>query len=183
MNRNKYINTVSRRTVLGSVGVAASFALGANELPDAKASAANTIQWPTLHLVNGPDLKPGDWAGLPAILVFWETWCPYCKRHNARVEQLYQATMSKKMRVMGATTETDEAKVKSYVASSQLHFPVAMVTPDFRAQFTKRKVIPLTCLVSAAGNLMQVIPGEMTQEDVLALATQVMGGSPKISNT
>ena len=180
MKHAGYSNAVSRRTVLGSVGVAASFALGANELPDAKASAANTIQWPALHLVNGPDLKPGEWTGLPAIVVFWETWCPYCKRHNARVEQLYQATLGKKIRVMGATTETDEAKVKAYVTSSQLHFPVALVTPDFREQFTKRKVIPLTCLVSAAGTLLQVIPGEMTQEDVLALAAQVMGGGPKI---
>ena len=182
MNRIKYTNTVSRRTVLGSVGTAASFALWASELQDAKALAANTIQWPALHLVNGPDLKSGEWAGLPAIVVFWETWCPYCKRHNSRVEQLYQATLGKNVRVMGATTEADEAKVKAYVASSELHFPVAMVPPDFRAQVTKRKVIPLTCLVSAAGTLLQVIPGEMTQEDVLALAAQVMGSSPKISS-
>lgn len=182
MKRIVHTDAASRREVLGGMAVAATFGLHASELPEAKAPAANSIQWPALHLVNGPDLKPGEWAGVPAIVVFWETWCPYCKRHNARVEQLYQATTGKNIRVMGATTETDEAKVKAYVASSQLHFPVATVTPDFRAQFTKRKVIPLTCLISAVGNLLQVIPGEMTQEDVLALATQVMGGSPKIPN-
>ncbi len=182
MTRIKHVRAVSRRVFVG--GIAGAFLSGrATELPVAPDAAGNTITWPALHLVNGADLKSGEGAGVPAIVVFWETWCPYCKRHNASVEQLYQATLGQKLRVMGATTETDEAKVRAYVNSNQLHFPIAMVNPDFRAQFTKRRVIPLTCLVSASGQLLQVIPGEMTLEDVLSLATQVMGRSPKISNT
>lgn len=182
MTRNTHLPAVSRRLWVG--GIAAALLPGrAAALPMAPDASGNTVAWPTLHLVNGVDLKPSDWAGMPGIIVFWETWCPYCKRHNARVEQLYQVTLGKKIRVMGATTETDEAKIKAYVESSQLHFPVAMVNADFRAQFTRRRVIPLTCLVTAAGRLLQVIPGEMSQEDVLSLASQVMDGSPKIPGT
>ncbi len=120
---------------------------------------------------------------MPAIVVFWETWCPFCKRHNGHMEKLHQATRGKKLRILGATTETDEAKVQAYVQSNQLHFPVALVDRDFRSQFTTRRVIPLTCLVSASSQLMQVIPGEMAYDDVLSLGTEVMKRSSEIGNT
>lgn len=139
------------------------------------------ISWPDLHPVNGPPIRAGDMAGIPSVVVFWETWCPYCKRHNERIEALYQATRSQKFRVMGLTTESDEARVKAYLQSEQLHFTVAMVDAQFRAQFSSRTVIPLTCVVAASGQLLQAIPGEMALDDVLSLAAQAMGVTPKIS--
>lgn len=172
---------VSRRQVLGGLATCALPVLAAEV--SATPETAVKVAWPALHAVNGPDIQPADWADMPAIVVFWETWCPYCKRHNERVEQLYQSVRGKKIRVLGATTETDEAKVRAYVQSSQLHFPVAMVSADFRTQFTRRKVIPLTCLVAGDGQLLQVIPGEMGLDDVLSLAAQVMGTHPKIRSS
>lgn len=146
-------------------------------------SRGGTIAWPELRLVTGGRLKPEAWVDMPAIVVFWETWCPFCKRHNGHMEKLHQATRGKKLRILGATTETDEAKVQAYVQSNQLHFPVALVDRDFRSQFTTRRVIPLTCLVSASSQLMQVIPGEMAYDDVLSLGTEVMKRSSEIGNT
>ena len=166
---------ISRRLVLGSAAMAI--------LPISTAGwaaadpVANTIVWPELRLVNSTTLQQDAWINMPAVVVFWETWCPYCKRHNGHVEQLYQSTLGKRIRVIGATTEKNETKVKAYVQSNQLHFPVAMVDADFRDQFTKRRVVPLTCLVSADGRLIQVIPGEMASTDVLSLANEVMVGS------
>lgn len=169
---------VTRRVALGSLfgGTLPVLAAEASAIADPAAK----IVWPALHAVNAVDIQPADWVAMPAVVVFWETWCPYCKRHNERVEQLYQSVRGKKMRVMGATTETDESKVLAYVQSSQLHFPVAMVSKEFRAQFSGRRVIPLTCLVAGDGQLLQVIPGEMTLDDVLSLPAQVLGAHPKI---
>ena len=171
---------ISRRLVLGSAAMAM--------LPISMAgwaaadTVATTIVWPELQLVSGTTLRQDTWINMPAVVVFWETWCPYCKRHNGHVEQLYQSTLGKRIRVIGATTEKNEGKVKAYVQSNQLHFPVAMVDADFRDQFTKRRVVPLTCLVWADGRLVQVIPGEMASDDVLSLAAEVMmGSSSKIS--
>lgn len=163
---------ISRRLVLGSAAMAM--------LPISLAGWAatdpvvTTIVWPELQLVSGTILRQDAWINMPAVVVFWETWCPYCKRHNSRVEQLYQSTLGKRIRVIGATTENNENKVKAYVQSNQLHFPVAMVDTDFRGQFTKRRVVPMTCLVSADGRLVQVIPGEMASADVLSLPAEVM---------
>jgi len=81
------------------------------------------------------------------------------------------------MRVIGVTTEKNEAKVRAYMQSNQFSFPVALIDTEFRSQFTNRVIVPLTCLVSASGRLMQVIPGEMSNEDVLTLESVLLGGS------
>ena len=172
---------ITRRLVLGSAATA-MLPISIGGLAAADTVATTIIVWPELRLVDGTKLRQAAWINMPAVVVFWETWCPYCKRHNSHVEQLYQSTLGKRIRVIGATTEKNEGKVKAYVQSNQLHFPVAMVDADFRDQFTKRRVVPLTCLVSADGRLVQVIPGEMASDDVLTLANKVMmGSSSKIS--
>jgi thiol-disulfide isomerase/thioredoxin len=171
---------ISRRQVLaGSAALILEIAIPANAQGDKRDTI---IVWPELHLLSGATMRPEDWLNTPAVVVFWETWCPYCKRQNVHIDQLYRATSSQKIRIIGVTTETNVAKVKAYMEASQFIFPVAIVDSSFRTQFTHRLVVPLTCLVSASGRLMQVIPGEMTKEDVLSLAaTMQTGGTPKIA--
>jgi thiol-disulfide isomerase/thioredoxin len=165
---------VSRRSVLKGAVLGTLPTLGAAAEPDA---FEGRIVWPELHLADGTTLLPAAWANTPAVIVFWEPWCPYCKRHNAHVEDLYQSTLGQKIRIMGATSEMDIAKVRRYLQANQFHFSVAMVGAEFRAQFTTRRVIPMTCLVSAEGRLLQAIPGEMANADVLSLATPLLKSS------
>ncbi len=80
-------------------------------------------------------------------------------------------SLGKSLRVLGVSTEADHSRIGSYMQTNQFHFPVALADSSFRAQFSDRRVIPLTCLISARGLLMQAIPGEMSQDDILSLAS------------
>lgn len=160
--------SLSRRSVL--LGATASL-LARADIALAGSDAVETpIVWPPLHMLDGSTLKAADWQGVPVVVVFWATWCPYCKRHNAHIEALHQASVGKKLRVLGVSTESDQAKVLNYVQANQFHFPVALADSSFRAQFSDRRVIPLTCLVSAKGRLVQAVPGEWALDDVMALS-------------
>ena len=173
---------VSRRHVLA--GSAAALLWGPVAGRASAESSAPTIHWPALRLLDGTSLTPLALNTMPVMLVFWETWCPYCKRHNVHIERLYQATRGMHIRVLGATTETNADKLASYLRANQLHFPVAHIERGFRDQFSQRRVIPLTCLVAENGRLLQAIPGEMGYEDLYSLAGQVLQDiSPKISDT
>ena len=173
---------VSRRHVLA--GTAAALLWGPEVGHASAGPSAPTIRWPTLRLLDGTSLTPLALNTMPVMLVFWETWCPYCKRHNVHIERLYQATRGMQIRVLGATTETNADKLASYLRANQLHFPVAHIERGFRDQFSQRRVIPLTCLVAENGRLLQAIPGEMGYEDLYSLAGQVLQDiSPKISDT
>ena len=173
---------VSRRHVLA--GTAAALLWGPEVGHASAGPSAPTIRWPALRLLDGTSLTPLALNTMPVMLVFWETWCPYCKRHNVHIERLYQATRGMHIRVLGATTETNADKLASYLRANQLHFPVAHIERGFRDQFSQRRVIPLTCLVAENGRLLQAIPGEMGYQDLYSLAGQVLQDiSPKISGT
>jgi thiol-disulfide isomerase/thioredoxin len=182
MSNHTIRRQLSRRAVMqGTVG-------GALTLPFWSAEAApeladDKIVWPELHLADGTSLSPSAWVNTPAVVVFWEPWCPYCKRHNAHIEELYQSTQRKKIRILGVTAEKDISKVRGYIQANQFHFLIAMVGAEFRVQFTTRRVIPMTCLVSAESRLLQAIPGEMLNADVLSLADALLKTSSGLART
>ena len=128
------------------------------------------VEWPPIQLLDGGTLTPESWRGQAAVVVFWETYCPYCKRHNAHIDKLYRATRGSGLRVLSVALDADEAAVRRYMASNKFSFPVALDGRVLRQRLTSRRVIPMTCVLDAQGRLVQSIPGEMAEDDVMELA-------------
>ena len=128
------------------------------------------IDWPVISLVGGDKLDSASWRGQPAVVVFWATYCPYCRRHNARVDKLYRTTKGQALRVLGVALDPGEDAVRRYMAANDYSFPVAMDGGVLRQRLTPRRVIPMTCVLDRQGRLVQAIPGEMSEDDLLGLA-------------
>ncbi len=133
-------------------------------------SPSVAIEWPPIELLGGGALSPQSWQGQAAVVVFWETYCPYCKRHNVHIDKLYRATRVQKLRVLGVTLDTDELAVRRYMASNNFSFPVALDGGVLRQRLTQRRVIPMTCVLDRQGRLVKAIPGEMSEDDVMEFA-------------
>jgi thiol-disulfide isomerase/thioredoxin len=140
-------------------------ALGAN-VPDDVAPAA----WPTLRLLDGSVLSPDAFEGLAVVLVVWATWCPYCHRHNPRVEALHRAVAGRPMRVLGASLDVDPELVRRHVRERGYTFPITMDADLLRSRFDLRRVTPMTVTFDRRGRILQRIPGEMAEADVMGLA-------------
>ena len=151
-------------------GLAAALSAGAWS---DEAQTAKVIDWPAIRLLDGAILPSASWRGQPAIVVVWATFCPFCKRHNAHVDKLVQQTRGQALRVLGLAIDTDEGLVRKYMASNNYRFPVALDV-DLRARLTSRQVIPMTCLIDRQGRLVQAIPGEMFEEDLMELAAALI---------
>lgn len=94
------------------------------------------------------------------MIVFWATYCPYCKRHNARVDKLHKATQGQASRVLGAALDGDAEAVRRYMAGNGCQFPVTLDDGALRKRFTARRVIPMTSVLDRQGRLLEAIPGE-----------------------
>jgi len=129
------------------------------------------ITWPDISLLGGGVLSTHSWRGQAAVVVFWATYCPYCKRHNAHVDKLYRATERQALRVLGMALDDDVASVRRYMADNEYSFPVAMDGGMLSQRLSQRRVIPMTCVLDRQGRLIQSIPGEMLEEDVLGLVS------------
>lgn len=138
-------------------------------------AAEPVIAWPPLQTLAGATLEPGYWQGVPAVVVFWATWCAFCRRHNAHLHKLHQAVDAGRLRVLGVALDSDAAAVRAYLRQTGYVFPVVVDGSSLRRRFTTRRVIPMPCCVAADGRLLQTIPGEMSEGDVMELARLAHG--------
>ena len=153
-----------RDCLAAGLGIASgSSALGA------PAAVGSVVDWPSLTLLDGSQVDPATWRAQASVLVFWATWCQYCKRHNAHIDKLYRATRGQSLRVLGVALDTDAQAVRRYMTASGYAFPVALDSVGLRARLTARRVIPMTIVSDRQGRLVQAIPGEMSEDDVLGL--------------
>lgn len=159
----------SRRTVL------AAAALAAAPLHATTLAAGEAVDWPTLTLLDGRQIAPAQWAGTAAIVVFWASWCGYCKRHLDRVARLQAASAGQPLRIVAVAVASPEGDVRREAAARGYPFAVAFAGGDaLRARFTSRRTVPYTVLVGRDGRLRQAIPGEMSDDDVAGLAASVL---------
>jgi peroxiredoxin len=166
-----------RRHALAGLGL-----LLAGATPWAQAAApavGDTIEWPTLGLIDGSTLTPQDLQGKAAVVVFWATWCAFCRRHNAHVDRLHREHGHRDLRILGVAIDSDAATVRRHLQTHGYAFPVVAGMPELRQRFTTRQVVPLTCVVDRRGRLRQAIPGEMSEADVLGLAAFATADGPR----
>ena len=138
-------------------------------LPVQSAAVGQVADWPAVRLLDGTILEPDSWRAQASVVVFWATYCPYCKRHNAHVDRLARAMAGQRLRILGIALDTDEQVVRRYMAANDYRFPVTMDGTSLRAQLGLRSVTPMTCVFDRAGRLVQAIAGEMFEADVLGL--------------
>ena len=149
--------------------LAAVWLAGTGLLP-AQAADARRFAWPPLRSVQGDQLAVEQWAGVPMVVVFWATWCGFCRRHNAHIDRLHRSVDPAQLRILGVALDRDPAVVRRYLQQTGYGFTTVADGSALRERFTSRRVIPMTCTLSADGHLLQAIPGEMSADDVMALA-------------
>ena len=80
------------------------------------------------------DLK----AAKTTLLVFWEEWCPHCKREVPKVQQIYDNLKGQGLQVIGLTKITrssTEEKVTTFISENKILYPIAKENGDISAYF------------------------------------------------
>ena len=69
-------------------------------------TAPKAAPW-TLQTLAGKSLSLSDLKGKPVLMVFWATWCPYCKKLLPGIERLHQKYGPQGLQVIGVTIRED----------------------------------------------------------------------------
>lgn len=135
----------------------------------APAAPGQAVAWPEVTLLDGSRFGPAQAQGRALVVVFWSTTCPFCRRHNEHVQKLHRAAAGQRLTVLGVARERDAAAVRRHAAEHGYTFPITLDHAPLAAALSARRIIPLTVTVDRGGRLLQVIPGEMFESDVLEL--------------
>lgn len=170
-----------RRLLLATAGLVASLGTGVTgafspappvqpAMPAPGPALGSPVHWPAVQLLDGPRLQPADAAGQAWVVVFFATWCPYCLRHNSRLQALVPTLAQQGVRVLAAAHDRAPEVVRRYLQVHRLQLPVTLDEAALHQALSPRRVTPLTCVVDHQGRLAEVIPGEMTDSDLAGLA-------------
>lgn len=99
------------------------------------------------YFKNRPDLK-----GKPAIVEFWATWCPPCRKSIPHLNEIYKKYESKGLQVLGITDEPNQT-IRAFVKTIPIDYPVATSRPDFSDKFGISG-IPHAFLVDKTGKIV-----------------------------
>ena len=108
--------------------------------------------WTGMDLSSGQQKSfPGLLNDKPAVLVFWATWCPYCKAFMPYAGQIQAEYADKGVQIITFNAkERGEGDPKAYVSS--LQFPlVAIADADSIAEDYDVKFIPGLMVVNGEG--------------------------------
>ncbi|RZS54468.1 TlpA disulfide reductase family protein [Sphaerotilus mobilis] len=153
------------------VGVTTGLLLGglSPALRAAPTPRGERVNWPSVTLTDGRRVDAGTLQGIATVVVFFDTGCAYCKRHNPRLERLVRAHPEAPLRVILAAHDRSAEPVRDYLSRLAPSLDATLDAAPLHAALSERRIVPLTCVIDRSGVLREVIPGEMAEDDVMGL--------------
>lgn len=107
----------------------------------------------------------------PTLLVFWEEWCPHCRREVPEIQDVYQRFGRRGLQVVGLTkiskSSTPE-KVDDFIRKNRLQYPIAKEKMDgtkgILSSYFNVRGIPAAAVVKGGKIVWRGHPGRLTED-------------------
>ena len=122
--------------------------------------------------IDGSSIKIKDKYEQGAVMInFWALWCEPCRAEMRHLNELYNKYKEKGFTLIGINQDSPKsvAKVKSYISSQKIDFPVA-IDPNFEI-FNRMngQVLPYSLLIDRNGKIVYrqtgYVPGDEKKMD------------------
>ncbi|KAA0956064.1 thiol-disulfide oxidoreductase ResA [Planococcus sp. ANT_H30] len=123
--------------------------------------------------LNGEEHQLSDYKGQGVFVNFWGTWCKPCEKEFPLMERQYQVYKDQGVQILAVNIAQSDYEVRQYAEQRDLTFPI--VIDKTKSVMEAYNIIPLptTLLVNAEGNIVKIITGEMSEEDIKSYMEQI----------
>jgi peroxiredoxin len=126
----------------------------------------------TLRDSSGQMVSLSDFRGRPVVMIFWASWCPYCKEELPLLQEMSvkygeQGLVVLGVDLLGSKGETQE-KALAFVKEKKISFPILF---DEGAQVFRNYLgrgIPILIFVDRDGIVASNYPGAMAAQSLEA---------------
>lgn len=138
--------------------------------PAFAAAVGDRVEWADITLLDGRTLRASELKGRVVVVEMWASWCPFCKRQNPLLQQLFEAYGGRGLEFVTFSIDREPAKARAYMAEHKYTFPAAMADARSERWFGPREGLPEVYVVDRDGRIVFKEAREMFPEDVRALA-------------
>jgi len=107
----------------------------------------------TVRTFAGDIVSRATLQGHPALLIFWNTWCPNCHRELPKIDRLTESFNAKNLQVLAVNTafNDSESKARAYWDKHRYPFPAGFDRTFETGQAFGIRGVPTIFLIDAAG--------------------------------
>ena len=121
----------------------------------------------TLPDLTGRSVSLADFKGKVVVLDFWATWCPPCRKEIPDFISIQNEYGSKGVQVVGIALD-ELPKVRAFVQSNGMNYPVLMGNDAITAQYGGIEGIPTTFIIDRNGKIVERFEGFRPRETFVA---------------
>jgi peroxiredoxin len=110
------------------------------------------------------------YRGRSVVILFWATWCGYCKQEMPSLQKIYEANRAAGLVVLAVDVGESASKARGYRDSQNLTFPVLNDSSEDVAQKYRVTGYPTNFFVDSTGRVFSIEVGMM---DYASLETEV----------
>ena len=120
------------------------------------------------------DLKVEEWyvgkaslgEGKATLVVFWEVWCPHCKREVPKLQATYDQYKGQGLNVVGLTKLTRDktkAEVEAFIQENKVSYPMGKEAGDM-SEFFGVSGVPAAAVVKGGKVVWRGHPAQITDD-------------------
>ncbi len=127
----------------------------------------------TVTDLNGREISSATLKGKVALIDFWATWCPPCRKEIPHFNKLYAEHHNQGLIVIGLALDDKAAEVGTFMRRQPIAYLVALASPELQRQFGGIEVYPTAFLIDREGMVIKKYLGftypDEFERDVQAL--------------
>lgn len=127
----------------------------------------------TLQDLDGKQQTLADYKGQGVVLNFWGTWCESCKKEMPAFDKYYQQFKDRGVQMLAINVAESDYAVKTFVQQYDMTFPVVIDHTKSVVRTYNIEPLPTTMLINEHGEIVKIITGEMTEQDIKQYMTMI----------
>jgi DsbE subfamily thiol:disulfide oxidoreductase len=113
----------------------------------------------TIKNLKGKKVSLASFKGKPVLLNIWATWCPYCRRERAELNELYKRYNEKGLVIISVANDDSVDKVRKYIKKRPADFIVLSDEDGIVTEAYGVYALPTNFLIDRNGIIRQKFTG------------------------
>jgi peroxiredoxin len=113
----------------------------------------------TLKDLDGNDVSLSSFRGKVVLLNFWASWCPYCRKERAELNNLQKEYDGKNLVIISVSGDRSLVKLQQYIKKNPVDFIVLSDSDGEVSESYGVRALPTNFLIDRQGRILNKFSG------------------------